>query len=80
MVVKVLLFGQAAEMAGDRTIEVELGHDANTDELIQSLGEKFPNLIASLPFSIAVNRKYIQSKMSISPQDEIALIPPVSGG
>jgi molybdopterin converting factor subunit 1 len=80
MVVKVLLFGQAAESAGVRAIDLEFSGEANTDGLIKKLGEKFPELVASIPFSIAVNRKYIKNNLPLSSQDEIALIPPVSGG
>ncbi|MFZ4784971.1 MAG: MoaD/ThiS family protein [Flavobacteriales bacterium] len=80
MVVKILLFGQAAESAGARVIDLELSGEANTDRLIEKLGEKFPELVASIPFSIAVNRKYIKGNQVLSFEDEIALIPPVSGG
>lgn len=80
MVIKVLLFGQAAELAGTRHLDLEFAQSACTDDLIQILGEKFPSLVAAIPFSIAVNRKYINENMTISSNDEIALIPPVSGG
>ena len=80
MVIKVLLFGQAAEMAGSRSIEIDFYGEVYTNDLVEKLGEKFPSLVASIPFSIAVNRKYIKENMSISTNDEIALIPPVSGG
>lgn len=80
MVVKVLLFGQAAESAKARAIELEFSGEANTDDLIKKLEEKFPDLVASIPFSIAVNRKYIKTNQPLFSHDEIALIPPVSGG
>ena len=41
----------------------------------------FPNLKKlNIPFFVAVNRKYVTDSDIIDTKDEVALIPPVSGG
>jgi molybdopterin synthase sulfur carrier subunit len=51
----------------------------NTRELLNSLHEKFPDL-KNLDFSLAVNQQLIQENTSLKGNEEIALLPPFSGG
>jgi len=66
----------------------------NSDEIIINIDNKitvsqmkliifktFPNLKKlNIPFFVAVNHKYATDSVVIGTNDEIALIPPVSGG
>ena len=78
--IKVLLFGAAADRAGTRETQVPLG-ETTLDELWSLLAERHPDLSpmrATLAF--AVNGEYARGDVRVSPGDEVAVLPPVSGG
>jgi molybdopterin synthase catalytic subunit len=76
MVVRVRLFAMLRERAGSGEIELELPEGARVrDALAQVEG-----IAAGLPLVMAVNREYADDDAVLSPGDELALIPPVSGG
>ena len=82
MTVRVRLFAVLRERAGRDEVEVELGEGATVAEAIEAVGE-LPGLrdvMGRLPVRMAVNRDYADAETSLSPGDELALIPPVSGG
>lgn len=76
MTVEVKLFAMLRERAGADSLEVELGEGATVGDLLAELG----GLIGALPVRAAVNREYSDSGQALAPGDEVALIPPVSGG
>jgi molybdopterin converting factor subunit 1 len=76
---KVLAFGITRQLLGGReaTIEVE----GNTvSDLRRTLSKRFPELTDLKSLYIAVNNSYSDEDQVLGPDDEIALIPPVSGG
>ena len=75
-----LLFAGLAEAVGRREIELSGEPDPRTvAELSSRLREALPAL-AGRPWRVAVNRRYASADDTVSPGDEVALIPPVSGG
>ncbi len=70
-------FGMLSELLGNDTIEVEVV--SNTYELLLNLKQRFPRL-NSLTFSIAVNKRIVTENTTLKSGDEIALLPPFSGG
>lgn len=82
MKVSVLLFGPLAEQLGEETLgAVELDPDSRVSDLLDGLVRRYPALgpaTASLAF--AVNSRYRQRDHLLADGDEVALIPPVSGG
>lgn len=78
--VKVLFFGAAAERAGTR--EAELPADNTTvGELWPLLTERHPGLSPMRDtLAFAVNGEYARKGDAVSPGDEVAVLPPVSGG
>ncbi len=64
------------ERAGSGSVEVELADGATVGDLLGELAE----LIGAMPVRAAVNREYSQTTRALSAGDEVALIPPVSGG
>jgi molybdopterin converting factor subunit 1 len=81
MKVRVRLFAVAREVAGANEVEVELPSGGTAGELRAALVERWPALAAVLKLSrIAVNADFAGDDRVLSESDEIALIPPVSGG
>ena len=76
MEVKVRLFAMLRERAGAGEIVLELPEGARVADALASLGE----LADGLPLVMAVNREYAGEDVVLSAGDELALIPPVSGG
>jgi molybdopterin converting factor subunit 1 len=74
--VKVLLFAMLRERAGARQLTIELPDGARVSDALAELGD----LAAGLPLVMAVNREYAPEDHVLDPGDELALIPPVSGG
>ncbi|HEX6961822.1 MAG TPA: molybdopterin converting factor subunit 1 [Lacipirellula sp.] len=81
MKVAVKLFAAARELAGETELAVELPDGADVAQLRASLAAKSPQLKPIADRSlIAVNSEYADQATVIRAGDEIALIPPVSGG
>lgn len=81
MKVAVKLFAVARQRVGSSFVDVELPAAATVGQLRSSLAEHFPPLKEILAHSrIAVANEYAADATPISSTDEIALIPPVSGG
>ena len=60
-------------------MEVEDG--INTTKLIEIVVEKFPKLSSEMgEISLAVNKSYIESQLELKEGDEVAFLPPISGG
>lgn len=81
MKIKVLTFGIARDIIGTSQIELELHDEATTAlDLKKKFLEKYPAFAALNYLQIAVNQEFAADQQQISPGDEVALIPPVSGG
>ena len=81
MEVEILMFAAAREAAGRESIEVDVAVNATAGEVIQAIGSQLPQLAALLPSCrLAVDSQYVSDDSIVSPDCEIALIPPVSGG
>jgi len=77
---KILAFGIAKELLGSGSVDIEYGREVTVDELKCKLGELYPGLNKLSSFMIAVNNEYAESDKIINAGDEVAIIPPVSGG
>jgi molybdopterin converting factor subunit 1 len=82
MVVHVRLFAMLRERAGKGSVEVELDEGATVEDALAAVGRQhdLEDLIARMPVTMAVNRDYADATSVLSEGDELALIPPVSGG
>jgi molybdopterin synthase catalytic subunit len=76
MVVRVRLFAILRERAGRSEIELELPDGARVADALGRLED----LAGGLPLVMAVNREYADGDAPLHAGDELALIPPVSGG
>lgn len=81
MQVQVLFFGQLKEIVGASEERAEISEGARVEDLFERYGRRFPKL-AEFRGSIApsLNREYSDWRAPLSGGDEVAFLPPVSGG
>ena len=80
MHIDIQTFGIARDICGGSTVHLELPDQATAGQLKQILMERYPRLGQLASFLLAVNEEYAEPDLLLSPGDEIAVIPPVSGG
>lgn len=82
MTVTVRLFAMLREQAGTGVVDVDLGPDATVGAVARQAAHQagIEQLMASLPVAMALNREYADADTPVADGDELALIPPVSGG
>jgi molybdopterin converting factor subunit 1 len=79
--VRVRLFATQRELAGTREVGLELGDDATVADAWEALVARFPALAPGRDFvRFARNGAYADEATSLAEGDEVAMIPPVSGG
>ena len=79
--VEVLLFGAAADRAGTRKVRLEVGSGSTLAEVWPLLAERYPDLSPMRDtLAFAVNGEYAKMDGRVEPGDEVAVLPPVSGG
>ncbi len=79
MVIHIKAFGICKDWLGGREIALEF-EGATVQQLRSALIQRYP-LMRQLPsLLIAVNREYADDQTTLTATDEVALIPPVSGG
>lgn len=72
-------FGVTKDIVGARETVVHLEGDT-VGSLRKILKDRYPALAEIRSLMIAVNNNYAEDNQAIEESDEIALIPPVSGG
>lgn len=80
MKVKLIAYGVAREIIQSRHMELELNAGDTLASLRQVLVRRYPELakLKSLSFAVGVN--YQDDSYSLHENDEVVIIPPVSGG
>jgi sulfur-carrier protein len=77
MDIKIILFGQLADVAGSNEILLKSVND--TADLKEQLKKQYPAVAAS-KYIIAVDKKMVQENTVLQDNHLIALLPPFSGG
>jgi molybdopterin converting factor subunit 1 len=81
MHVRVRLFAVVRDAAGVGEVRLELPAEATAAEAASRLCEQFPQIAPYLSkVAYAVNQSYAPAETLLHDGDELALIPPVSGG
>src|SRR3954466_14672767 len=80
MVVSVRLFAGLRERAGSERIEVELPDGASVADLLAAMGGTPVGALRPGQCVVALTRESARAAATIGARDEVALIPPVSGG
>ena len=77
----VLAFAWAKDAIGADQIQLELPEGSTVEGLMRRLAESHPKLAERAEaLTIAVNEEFVGPDHSVHAGDEIALIPPISGG
>lgn len=80
MALKILLFGITKEIVGQSVLAIENDAIKTVGDLKSNLKTSFPKFEKLSSLAVAVNNEYAEDTDSLTEKDEIALIPPVSGG
>ena len=81
MKIKILFFAMLHEISQTDALELEFSSSATAADAFDKLCERFPKLAQyKSSISIAVNSEYCNAAQQLHDGDELALIPPISGG
>jgi molybdopterin converting factor subunit 1 len=81
MTVTVKLFAAAREMIGSDTVSLELPEGATVADAKHILTQRYPQITGLLSRSVmARKQEYALDMDVVAASDELAVIPPVSGG
>lgn len=82
MLVNVRLFAMLRERAGRDAVEIQLPDGATVQDALDAVAWQhgLGDVLARMPVVMAVNREYASADSVLAESDELALIPPVSGG
>lgn len=78
--IKVKFFASCRDLVGESAVTITADINTTT-ELVALLLERYPGLQNGLSeVSLAVNKQYIDGPSSLKNDDEVAFLPPMSGG
>jgi MoaE-MoaD fusion protein len=81
MRVRVLFFGMLKDLVGKSEDSIDLPAGASVRDVLAQYGSRIPHFSESLnSLAVAVNQQYAAPDTVLKPSDEVALLPPVSGG
>lgn len=82
MTVRIRLFAGLRHRAGAETIDLRLPQGATVQDALRALDRSGPlaGVVGAMSVQMAVNREYATATTTLREDDELALIPPVSGG
>ena len=79
--IKVLFFGAAADLAGTRETGLDVRDSTTLAEIWPLIVDRYGDLAPMRDtLAFAVNGEYARGEDAVSPGDEVAVLPPVSGG
>jgi molybdopterin converting factor subunit 1 len=80
MRIKVKPFARTRTIIGQNELELELQNGATVGDAFDILVKRFPELTELKSIQFSVNLEYSDPSAELHDGDELALIPPVSGG
>ena len=82
MTVRVRLFAVLRQRAGRGSVDIEIDEGATVADAMAALARQpgLGDVLDRMPVRMAVNRDYAKPETELSAGDELALVPPVSGG
>lgn len=80
MNIRVKLFASLREAAGRTTIDLTLPDGATVADALAALDGQLRPASQGTRVAVAINRRYVEPNTGLREGDELALLPPVSGG
>ena len=80
MQINILAFGIAKEVIQGSQLKLKLDNPATVADVKKHLCRRFPEFERLASLRIAVNNEYADDDHPLKEQDEVVIIPPVSGG
>lgn len=81
MKIRLRLFSIAKDLAGTGEMDVELDHESSASAVLDLLVKRDTRFREWMPsLRLAVNQEYVPGDHLLRDGDEVAVIPPVSGG
>jgi molybdopterin converting factor subunit 1 len=80
MTISVRLFAGLRDRAGAGSVEIELPDEARAADVLAAMAQTAVGALEPGQCIVAVNREYARAEDPVVAGDEVALIPPVSGG
>ncbi len=80
MNISILAFGIARDIVGASEFDFAVEESQTVGELKQELVRHYPDFAKLASFAIAVNGNYVSDEHPLQGDDEVVIIPPVSGG
>ena len=80
MELNIQAFGIAKEIVGGSEVQLQVDEQITAAELKKLLENRYQQLSKLSSFLLAVNDEYAEPEAVVQAGDEIAIIPPVSGG
>ncbi|MBC3541601.1 molybdopterin converting factor subunit 1 [Rufibacter sediminis] len=78
---EILLFGITREIVGSATLKVHPEQPIQTVGALKAwLAKQYPAIGKLSSLAVAVDSEYAEDTQALAPGQEVALIPPVSGG
>lgn len=78
--IKLVGYGISKDIIGGREVDFKVDQLSDIAGLKHSLVERYPAFAQLVKFSLAVNEEYRSDDYQLSNEDEVVIIPPVSGG
>lgn len=76
----VLYFAQVREATKVKKETLEISKNSSVTDLLSLIRTRYPELRNVIDFNTSVNYKLVNSDAILRDKDEVALLPPVSGG
>ena len=81
MKITVLLFASLKDIAGKGRLEIEIDGKCSVENLSKKLYQLYPKVEAfDNSVRIALNQEFVEDDIELKDGDEVAYLPPVSGG
>ena len=80
MNIEIIAFGIAKDILKSKSVSLELNEASTVETARKALIDQFPQFETLASLQLAVNAEYVQDDYVLQENDEVVLIPPVSGG
>jgi len=80
MNIEIIAFGIAKDILKSKSVSLELNDASTVETARKALIDRFPQFESLASLQLAVNAEYVQDDYVLQENDEVVLIPPVSGG